>query len=411
MTRCGLDQLLDERIDTLRGRRFGLLCHAASVSSRLEHALDALLARGATPHRLFGPEHGLDGAAQDMVAVAAARRGAPRDIELISLYGSDEASLSPPPGSLDGLDLLLVDLQDVGSRYYTYVWTMVLAMQACARAGVAVWVLDRPNPLGGRAIEGPGIEPPCISFVGLHDMPVRHGLTAGEIASLCRAERTIDVELEVITMQAWRRAALFDELDLPWVMPSPNMPTLETALVYPGGCLYEGTNLSEGRGTTRPFEIVGAPYLDGRAFAERLTRFELEGVRFRALSFQPTFQKHSGTVCGGVQIHVTDRARFAPLRCGVAVMLAAAELSGGVGQAALDERFAWRAAPYEFVSDRPAIDLLAGGAWLREGIEANLALDALCAPWRDSEARFAERRRAHLLYADDHRADNDGVGR
>jgi len=315
-----------------------------------------------------------------------------------SLYGVSFDSLTPAAGDLDGIDLLIIDLQDVGSRYYTYVWTMALALGAAARAGVAVLVLDRPNPLGGVAVEGGTVTEACESFVGLGAVPVRHGLTIGEMARLvvagmpwggARFAQPLDVDLTVLPMQGWRRSMSFAETGLPWVMPSPNMPTPDTALVYPGQCLFEGTNLSEGRGTTRPFEIVGAPYLDGHAWMTALEPARLPGVRFRPLTFRPTFHKFVGKPCGGVQLHVTDRAAFRPYRTGVALIAAARELGGN--------KFGWRTEPYEFVSDPPAIDLLTGSDGVRRAIDRGARFDDIQATFVPFEAEFTERRRPSLM--------------
>ncbi|MBN2574965.1 MAG: DUF1343 domain-containing protein [Deltaproteobacteria bacterium] len=398
MVRTGLEVLLEEGLGLLAGRRVGVLCHPASVDSRLGHVVDRLTAAGVKLARLFGPEHGIRGEAQDMVGLGD-ERDARSGIAVTSLYGDSPESLAPSPQSLADIDVLVVDLQDVGSRYYTFIWTMALCMQAAAGAGVALIVLDRPNPIGGVAIEGGEVAAWAESFVGLGSLPVRHGLTIGEAARLvasgmpwggARFAKPLDCDLEVVAMRGWRRADHFDATSLPWVMPSPNMPTPDTALVYPGLCLVEGTNVSEGRGTTRPFEIVGAPFIDGHRLAERLAADGLPGVGFRPLRFRPSFHKFAGRACGGVQIHVTDRAAFRPYLTGVAILRALHALGG--------EAFRWRTEPYEFVSDRLAIDLLTGGDAIRKGIEAGAALDDLRATWVAAEAAFPERRRGCLLY-------------
>jgi uncharacterized protein YbbC (DUF1343 family) len=315
-----------------------------------------------------------------------------------SLYGETFASLTPSETDLAGLDVLVVDLQDVGSRYYTYVWTMALAVGAAVAAGVAVVVLDRPNPLGGVAIEGGTVRPGCESFVGLGAVPVRHGLTIGEVARLvalgmpwggARFARPLDADLTVVAMRGWRRAMSFAETGLPWVMPSPNMPTPDTALVYPGQCLFEATNLSEGRGTTRPFEIVGAPFLDGHAWAEALAAAALPGVRFRPLSFRPMFHKFSGRSCGGVQLHVVDPVAFRPYRTGIALVAAARRLA--------PDGFRWRTEPYEFVAAPPAIDLLTGSDEVRRAIERGASGDELAASFAAFEREFAGYRRPALI--------------
>lgn len=398
MVQTGLDVLLAERLDGLRGRRIGVLCHPASVNARLVHVVDALVSAGIRPTRLFGPEHGIRGEAQDMVGVNAehdTRTGIP----VTSLYGDSVDSLRPSPASMTDIDVLVVDLQDVGSRYYTFIWTMALCMQSAAEAGVPVVVLDRPNPIGGELVEGGAVDPSAESFVGLGSIPVRHGLTIGEVARLIRAgipwggdrfQRPTAVDLEVIPMRGWRRSDHFDDTGLPWVLPSPNMPTVDTALVYPGQCLLEGSNVSEGRGTTKPFEIFGAPFVDGYRLAEALSTYALPGVVFRPLSFRPTFHKFAGQVCGGVQAHVTDGRAFRPYLTGVAVLCA---LRGVAGQA-----FAWRTERYEFVSDRPAIDLLTGGDAVRHGIDQGQGPHELRTTWEVAENDFRERRRACLIY-------------
>src|ERR1051326_5690693 len=292
----------------LDGRRVGLLCNPTAVDVELRHAID-LLAPRVTLTALFGPEHGVRGDAQDMISVDAAR-DARTGLPVHSLYGSSEASLSPTPAMLDDVDVVIYDIQDVGARYYTFVWTMVLAMRACAKAGKAFVVLDRPNPIDGVHIEGDAIAPGFESFVGLVSCPNRHGLTAGEIARWRHKVEKLDVELAVIGMRGWQRDMRFEHTGLPWVMPSPNMPTPDTALVYPGMCLVEGTELSEGRGTTRPFELAGAPHLDGHALADSLHAMALPGVRFRPTVFTPTFHKHAGVACGGVQFHITNADAF-----------------------------------------------------------------------------------------------------
>ena len=397
-TITGLEVLCAERLDLCKGRRVGLVCHPASVTAELQHAVDRLLAAGVKLTRLFGPEHGVRGEAQDMIGIHT-ERDRRTGLPVTSLYGDTAESLEPPAEALADLDLLLVDLQDVGSRYYTYVWTMALCLKAAARAGVAVAVLDRPNPLGGLEVEGGEVSPEFESFVGLGSVPVRHGLTIGEMAQLVRAglpwggprfAAPIDCDLTVVKMQNWRRRDFFEDTGLPWVLPSPNMPTPDTAAVYPGMCLIEGTNVSEGRGTTRPFEIVGAAYLDGHALAERLGHYDLPGVHFRPLTFRPVFHKFGGQSCGGIQVHVVDRATFRPYRTGVAVLRELWTVGG--------DRFGWRTERYEFVSDRPAIDLLTGSMAVRQGVERGLEIEELFASWLAGERAFAERRRPHLLY-------------
>lgn len=385
--RSGLEVLLAGRGALLRGRRLALLAHQASVNARLEHAAVLLReAPGVRLVRLFAPEHGLWGAAQDHAPIAHAREPVTR-LPVLSLYGRRRA---PAPAMLRQLDALIVDLQDVGSRYYTFVWTMALAMGACARSGVPVIVLDRPNPLGGEIVEGNLPDPAFASFVGLFPLPARHAMTIGELALYLNRRHGLGCDLTVVPMQGWRRGMLWEDTDLPWVTPSPNMPTPDTARVYPGGCLIEGTNLSEGRGTTRPFEWVGAPFLDPRRYATALDRLGLPGVRFRPLRFRPTFHKWANRLCGGVQIHVEDRRRFKPFLTGLGLL--------AVARRQAPRRFAWRRPPYEFEARRLPIDILLGTDVIRRGLEHGAALDALERGWRRGLTSWKKQRIAFLMY-------------
>jgi uncharacterized protein YbbC (DUF1343 family) len=388
--RTGLEVLGDQGFAPLRGLRVGLVAHPASVDSRLRHAADLLAAApGVRLAALFGPEHGLLGQAQDLVGVPDGRDPL-SGLPAYSLYGASADSLCPTAEQLRGLDALVVDLQDVGSRYYTFQATMLLCLEAASRHQLLTVVLDRPNPLGGEAVEGPTLRPGFESFVGLHPIATRHGMTVGELARLYRGERGLSGELLVIPCEGWRRGTDFEATGLPWVLPSPNMPSVETAFVYPGQCLLEGTNLSEGRGTTRPFELCGAPWVPARALADRLNDEGLPGVAFRPAWFRPTFHKFAGQTCGGVQLHVTDRAAFRPVRAGLAVLAALRELSG--------DRFAWRTEPYEFVADRPAVDLLFGGDRERLALEAGAPARDVARAWEAEEDDFRRRRGAYLLY-------------
>jgi uncharacterized protein YbbC (DUF1343 family) len=385
----GIEILCGREAGLVRGARVGLIAHPASVTRSLAHAAEALTAAGARVVRLFAPEHGSGGGAQDMVAVDE-RRDALTGLPVVSLYGDDESSLTPSEAALAGLDLLVADLADVGARYYTFYATIVRALGAAARAGLRVVVCDRPNPLGGVLIEGNLVAPGYRSFVGELPVPNRHGMTVGELCRFAAVERGLALDLTVVPCAGWSRAQWWDATGLPWVLPSPNMPTLETATVYPGMCLVEGTNLSEGRGTTRPFELAGAPWLDGRALAAQLERWGLPGVAFRPARFLPAFQKHAGSECQGVQLHVTDRLAFRPVLTGVAFLAAA--------RAQDPARFRWRTEPYEFVADRPAIDLLAGGPGWREAIETGVEPAVIAAAWAADEAAFARLREPSLLY-------------
>ncbi|MGC8916527.1 MAG: exo-beta-N-acetylmuramidase NamZ family protein [Thermoanaerobaculum sp.] len=381
----GLDRLAAQGT-WVRGRRVGLLANQAAVTCELEPAWELVPRLGGVLVRMFAPEHGLFGLAQDMEAVGHHRwRGVP----VVSLYGASVDSLKPRPELLADLDLLVVDLPDIGCRYYTFAATMAYALAACEAAGVEVVVCDRPNPLGGEILEGGPVEACCRSFVSELPVPVRHGMTLGELALLLQTERHPKLTLTVLACEGWSRGAWWDETGLPWVAPSPNMPTLATATVYPGACLVEATNLSEGRGTTRPFLLTGAPWLDGEALARRLNALELPGIMFRPTFFRPEFQKHAGTVCGGVEWHVTNRHAFHPLATGIVLLREVRRLH--------PDRFAWRAEPYEFLEDPPAIDLLTGSPLARQVVEGERELDEVLEQWEGYCREFREYRRQFLL--------------
>ena len=384
----GLEVLLAARPELLRRQRFGLLINATSVDARLVSAPVRILALdGTSIGALFAPEHGILGVAQDMEAIGQEQwHGTP----VHSLYGSGVQSLRPDSAWLAGLDIVVYDIQDVGTRYYTFLATLSHMMEAAREAGVTVVVCDRPNPIGAMAVEGPTVRPGFESFVGRFPVATRHGLTTGEMARLMNEHFGIGCRLEVVPMSGYRRAMWFDETGLPWVLPSPNMPTLDTATVYPGACLLEGTNLSEGRGTTRPFELVGAPWIDGEALAESLNELSLAGVRFRPAAFIPKHQKWKDQPCRGVQVHVTDRASFRSLPTYVALIQGVARLH--------PRDFAWRRDAYEFVTDRPAIDLLAGNDELRRQIERGVPIDEIEASWEPERQRYLELRERVLLY-------------
>lgn len=384
----GLDRLphLPALLSRLRAERVGLLAHPASVDRAFRHAADVLASLGVSPRIYFGPEHGYGGEAQDMVGVGSARHpetGAP----IISLYGDDFASLSPTPEQLADLDTLVIDLADVGSRYYTFIWTALLTLRVAAKHGVHVVVLDRPNPLGQQPAQCEGALNEVLSFVGLEPLPVRHGLTVAEVLTHFARRDGLPLgpqgALSVVPCQGVAPSDDAWSWDHPFVHTSPNMPTRETALVYPGGCLIEGTNLSEGRGTTKPFELVGAPFLDGKALARALCASGLPGFVARPLTFTPMFQKHAKQVCGGVQIHVTDRRAFLPYATYIALIGHARLLSRGA--------FQFRTERYEFVDDMPAIDLLTGSSFARTSLESGASPDELAralspapASWKDA---------------------------
>ncbi len=384
----GLDVLLGRLRTLLGGQSVGLLCHPASVTADLTPAAEALMrVKGMKLRRLFAPEHGITGAAQDLVLVGH-EKDSLTGLPVMSLYGR---RLDPDPRALHGLDALIVDLQDVGARYYTYNWTMALAMKAAARVHLPVIVLDRPNPLGGERLEGNWPEAGWSSFVGLYPLPIRHGMTMGELAGYLNNKHELGCDLTVVPMLGWRRGMAWEDTGLPWVAPSPNMPTPDTARVYPGGCLVEGTNLSEGRGTTRPFEWIGAPYLDGPRLARALERRGLPGVRFRPVEFEPAFHKWKSQRCGGVQVHVTDAARFKPFATYLALIAEARRQA--------PRHFRWRRPPYEFERVRLPMDLLCGGPAIRRALERGVPLARLETSWRPDLVRFARERRPYLLYS------------
>jgi uncharacterized protein YbbC (DUF1343 family) len=389
--RPGLEVLLDEPQPIL-GKRLGLVTNQSAVTSDLRHAVRLLHAgRGWKLTTLFGPEHGIWGEAQDMAHVDHSVDPM-TGLTVYSLYGASENDLAPRRELLKNLDALVIDLQDIGSRYYTFIYTMALCMRTAAEAGVQVIVLDRPNPIDGAHLEGNIREEKYSSFVGMFPLPTRHGMTAGELARYFNKQFNLNCDLVVVPMRGWKRAMWWGDTGLPWVIPSPNMPTVFTAAVYPGMCLVEGTNLSEGRGTTHPFEFFGAPWLEPFKLAERLNAVELPGVRFRPHYFLPQFQKHAGKVCGGVEMHVTNRATFEPYRTGLWCVKVTRDMN--------PEQFQWRTEEYEFVTDRLAIDLLAGSSKYREIVESGGNVDDWVATWEDELRDFARLREEFLLYRD-----------
>lgn len=386
----GLDVLLQNPKKYMQGARIGLCANQTTVDAKYRHAVDVLHAhKDANLTLLFGPEHGLRGDAQYMETVGDAHDSV-TGLPEVSLYGKTFESLTPKSQHLDAIDIFMFDIQDVGTRYYTYAATLALAMRAAKEHNKRVLVLDRPNPIGGTQVEGGGLEPGLENFCGLYPVPQRHGMTVGELARLYNTTFGIGCDLDVVTCEGYLRHSYFDELDAPWVLPSPNMPTIETALVYPGMCLLEGTNISEGRGTTRPFEILGAAYADGRALASKLSELALPGVVFRPCVFTPTFDKFTRQTCFGVQLHITDRQTFLSYRTGLAVIWAFKQL--------WPTQFAWRQEPYEFRDDVPAIDLLTGFTDVREGIDRGDSFDAVMKRALRGTQIYDTGRDAALLY-------------
>lgn len=386
----GLDLFEKRWPKELRGARAGLVVHPASVDRSFAHAVDRFrTAKCCELTTLFGPQHGIRGETQDNMIEWEGYRDRKTGLPVYSLYGEVR---KPSPKMLRKVDVLVVDLQDVGARYYTFIWTLDLCMQSCAELGKTVVVLDRPNPINGVDLEGTVLDPEYASFVGLKPLPIRHGMTIGEVGTYLREIYYPKLNYHVIRMEGWQRGMWFDDTGLPWVMPSPNMPTLDTAVVYPGMCLIEGTMLSEGRGTTRPFEIFGAPYIDGETLATALNALRLQGVFFRPLSFEPTFQKHARTICGGVQIHVTDRTRFRSWKTTIAILKTVHDL--------YPKQFAWKQPPYEYETKKMPFDILVGTDRLRREIEAGAPLREMERWWQAQVNAFTAKVRPHfLLYA------------
>jgi uncharacterized protein YbbC (DUF1343 family) len=383
--RLGSDVLLSS--SRLRGSRVGIVCNHASIDRGFRHIVDVLAqADGVTLGAIFGPQHGFRSDVQDNMVETPHGDDPARRVPVYSLYSETR---EPTAEMLSGLDALVIDLQDIGARIYTYIYTMANCLRACAKHGVAAIVCDRPNPIGS-SIEGALLVAGYESFVGQYPIPMRHGMTIGELARLFNEAFSIGARLDVVAMEGWRRDMYFDETALPWVMPSPNMPTLETAVVYPGTVLFEGTMVSEGRGTTRPFELVGAPWIDAERFAGAMNELNLPGALFRPAGFEPTFQKHAKQTCGGCQIHVTDRNAFKPVLTGVALIDMFRRQDAG--------RFAWRKPPYEYEHHKLPIDILAGSDVLRKQIEGGTPLDEIASSWRSDEQAFGSLRQPFLLY-------------
>ena len=384
--RLGSDVLMSSR--RLDGLRVGVVCNHASVDRGFLHIVDRMAAADdMTLAAIFGPQHGFRSDVQDNMIETPHRDDPSRRVPVYSLYSETR---EPTAEMLKGLDALVIDLQDIGARIYTYIYTMANCLRACGRHRIPVIVCDRPNPINGVDVEGETLKSGYESFVGLFPIPMRHGMTIGELARLFNDAFALGATLEVTPMEGWRRGMYADAVDLPWVMPSPNMPTLDTAVVYPGTVLFEGTMLSEGRGTTRPFELVGAPRIEAERFAAEMNALELPGAFFRPAVFEPTFQKHAKTPCGGCQIHVTDRATFRPvLTCAALIQMFRRFNS---------ETFAWRQPPYEYEHEKLPIDILAGSSTLRQQIEAGVAPAEIAGGWTADEAAFRRLRQPYLLY-------------
>ena len=380
--RLGCERLLDAELDVVRGRRVGLITNHSGVDRRLRATADNLHAHPEIELvRLFGPEHGIRGDAEDGAHVGDAI-DAQTQVPTTSLYGERR---QPTPQQLGEIDVLLFDIQDVGVRFYTYLYTMSLGMEACAAAGVPFVVLDRPNPMGGLQVEGNVLDPDFASFVGLYPIPIRYGLTIGELARLFNEQFGIGADLHVVNLEGWRRSMRWQETGLPWVAPSPNMPTLNTAGVYPGTCFFEGTNVSEGRGTTCPFEQFGAPFVDGFAVGRALEERQIPGTAWRPVTFRPAFSKHAGEVCRGVQLHVQNEEIFEPVRAGFEALAIVRRLSAD---------FEWRAS-HKGIHN---FDKLAGTDCIRQAIDDGVDVEDLVEEWKRQRQPFAQIRERYLYY-------------
>jgi uncharacterized protein YbbC (DUF1343 family) len=386
--KLGLEKLLEAESHPIRGAKVGLICNQASVDHNYRHAADLLHEHPEVDLRaLFGPQHGIRGDVQDNMIETAHAIDSQTGLPIHSLYSETR---EPTEQMLQDLDVLVFDMQDVGCRIYTFAYTMANSMIAARRFGKKVIVCDRPNPISGEHVAGNVLEPEQASFVGQYGIPTRHAMTLGELANLFNQHFGIGCDLEIVKMDGWERGDWQDQTDAPWVMPSPNIPTIDSATVFPGTVHFEGTQLSEGRGTTRPFELVGAPYIDPADYAKRLNERELPGVYFRSCIFRPTFQKHAGISCGGVQIHVLDREKFEPVVTGLIMVQIAHDM--------YPDEFHWKEPPYEYVYDRNPFDVIAGTSSIRQAIEAGGSTDELEASWGDGLAEFMRVRQRHLLY-------------
>jgi uncharacterized protein YbbC (DUF1343 family) len=386
--KLGIERVLSDSKSLLKNQRVGLICNQASVNHEFQHAADLFFEDSdINLTALFGPQHGIRGDVQDNMIETAHATDKKTNLPIYSLYSETRI---PTEEMLENLDALVFDLQDVGCRIYTFIYTMANAMIACAETGKKMYVCDRPNPINGLDLEGNLLENEYKSFVGEYPIPVRHGLTVGELARLFNDNFEIRCDLEVIEMQGWTRDLYFDDTDAPWVMPSPNMPTVETAVVFPATVYFEGTQVSEGRGTTRPFELVGAPFIEADELSDALKQLNLGGVTFRPVNFLPTFQKHAGKTCGGVFLHVTDRKVFAPVLTGIAMVKTIYDL--------YTDEFKWKEPPYEYVFDKNPFDVISGTEKTRNFIENGASLEEIKLSWKQDVKDFQALREKYLIY-------------
>jgi len=385
----GIENLLNGKVGSLKGARVGLVCNQASVDHRLHHAADVFQAHpGVNLTALFGPQHGIRGDLQDNMIETDHAIDRQTGKPIYSLYSETR---EPTEAMLSDVDIIVFDMQDVGCRIYTFNYTMANCMRAAKKYGKKVVVCDRPNPIGGIGVSGNVLDPEYASFVGQFPMPTRYGMTVAELARMFNDHFKIDCEMEVVELEGWSRDQWLDETDTPWVMPSPNIPTVDTTVVFPGTVHFEGTQISEGRGTTRPFELVGAPYIVPEDYADRLNAIGFPGVYFRACVFQPTFQKHAKVSCGGVQLHITNREEFEPVIAGVAMVKSAFDM--------YPDDFRWKEPPYEYVYDRNPFDVIAGTNEMREAFERGDSLDDIQRSWQTALVDFKEIREKYLIYS------------
>lgn len=388
MISIGIERLIAEPPLMLQGKKLGLLCNQASTDAKFRHSRD--LIQAAFPGQLsllFSPQHGFFSEKQDNMIESDHSKDPVTGLPVFSLYGEHR---KPTPAMFTDIDVLLVDLIDVGTRVYTFIWTIVYCMRTAAETGKTVVVIDRPNPIGGKLVEGNMLLPAWSSFVGLHPIPMRHGLTIGELAMLCNIEMGIGADLHVISMEGWRRDMLFAQTGRPWLFPSPNMPSPITALVYPGQVIWEGTNASEGRGTTLPFELIGAPYIKHREVLSYTEKSNLPGCTFRPLVFEPTSGKWAGNACFGFQIHVTDAENFRPYRTSLVLLQALYQL--------YPEFFAYKEPPYEYEYEKLPMDMILGDQQVRLALEQGVPVAELEKEWLPGLAEYEEKRRGVFLY-------------
>lgn len=386
--KLGLEKVLENPKKYFDNQRIGLICNQATVNHQFQHAADLFFEHPEINlTTLFGPQHGIRGDVQDNMIETGHTTDPQTELPIYSLYSETR---QPTESMLSDLDALVFDLQDVGTRVYTFIYTMANAMKSCAKFGKKFYVLDRPNPIGGVEVEGNILETGHESFVGMFPIPMRHGMTIGELAQMFNEDFELHCDLEIVTMDGWNREDYADQTDTPWIMPSPNMPTVDTAVVFPGTVYFEGTLLSEGRGTTRPFEIIGASYINSKEYADALSELKLEGVIFRPIGFMPTFQKDAGKACGGVFIHVTNREVFKPVITGIALIKIAFDL--------YPNEFKWKDTPYEYVYDRNPFDVIHGSTKLREAFEKGRSINEIQSSWVNGEQEFLKQREKYLLY-------------